>query len=225
MQAEQIVWDQALIEKYNYSGPRYTSYPTALEFNEGFGYPDFVQAAGQYPAFPTRLDKWSDGVNWQTGHWLNGRTDGATVGDVINAILADHGLPPANVSGCDGTIGGYIIDEPTTARSALEPIVDLFGLTALDAPEAMKFSAARAAASVAVIGERVWDGRTPALESVRDPVDDLPTEAVLTFNDPLRDYQVATVRVLRTDDANLGRKASTAFPGTLEPGQARALLV
>ena len=50
MQAEQIVWDQALIEKYNYSGPRYTSYPTALEFNESFGYPDFVQAAGQYPA-------------------------------------------------------------------------------------------------------------------------------------------------------------------------------
>ena len=40
MQADQIVWDQALIEKYNYSGPRYTSYPTALEFNERFGYPD-----------------------------------------------------------------------------------------------------------------------------------------------------------------------------------------
>ncbi|MCE9969883.1 oxygen-independent coproporphyrinogen III oxidase, partial [Aeromonas salmonicida] len=50
MQAEQIVWDQALIEKYNYSGPRYTSYPTALEFNESFGYPDLVRAAGQYPA-------------------------------------------------------------------------------------------------------------------------------------------------------------------------------
>ncbi|MFM1686034.1 oxygen-independent coproporphyrinogen III oxidase [Aeromonas salmonicida] len=49
MQAEQIVWDQALIEKYNYSGPRYTSYPTALEFNESFGYPDLVRAAGQYP--------------------------------------------------------------------------------------------------------------------------------------------------------------------------------
>ena len=46
MQAEQICGDQALIEKYNYSGPRYTSYPTALEFNESFGYPDFVQAAG-----------------------------------------------------------------------------------------------------------------------------------------------------------------------------------
>jgi oxygen-independent coproporphyrinogen-3 oxidase len=30
------VWNQALIEKYNLTGPRYTSYPTALEFKEGF---------------------------------------------------------------------------------------------------------------------------------------------------------------------------------------------
>ncbi|MCS3460918.1 oxygen-independent coproporphyrinogen III oxidase [Aeromonas sp. BIGb0445] len=49
MRVEPLVWDQALIEKYNHSGPRYTSYPTALEFNETFGYPDFVHAAGQYP--------------------------------------------------------------------------------------------------------------------------------------------------------------------------------
>ncbi len=31
---QQIDWDLALIQKYNYSGPRYTSYPTALEFSE-----------------------------------------------------------------------------------------------------------------------------------------------------------------------------------------------
>ena len=39
-----IEWDQALIEKYNYSGPRYTSYPTALEFSEAFSESDFVNA-------------------------------------------------------------------------------------------------------------------------------------------------------------------------------------
>jgi len=39
-----IEWDQALIEKYNYSGPRYTSYPTALEFSEEFAESDFVSA-------------------------------------------------------------------------------------------------------------------------------------------------------------------------------------
>ncbi len=36
--SEQIIdWDPALIQKYNYSGPRYTSYPTALEFSPQFG--------------------------------------------------------------------------------------------------------------------------------------------------------------------------------------------
>ena len=43
------LWDQALIEKYNYSGPRYTSYPTALEFNEQFTEQDFISAANCYP--------------------------------------------------------------------------------------------------------------------------------------------------------------------------------
>ncbi|GIU09441.1 coproporphyrinogen-III oxidase [Shewanella sp. c952] len=35
-QPTQISWDQSMIEKYNYSGPRYTSYPTALEFEDSF---------------------------------------------------------------------------------------------------------------------------------------------------------------------------------------------
>ncbi|GAA5187099.1 oxygen-independent coproporphyrinogen III oxidase [Ferrimonas gelatinilytica] len=33
---DKISWNQALIEKYNYSGPRYTSYPTAVEFHPDF---------------------------------------------------------------------------------------------------------------------------------------------------------------------------------------------
>lgn len=46
---QQLVWDQALIEKYNYSGPRYTSYPTALEFSESFNYQALMQATHVYP--------------------------------------------------------------------------------------------------------------------------------------------------------------------------------
>ncbi|WP_116474683.1 oxygen-independent coproporphyrinogen III oxidase [Zobellella maritima] len=51
----QIEWDQGLIEKYNYSGPRYTSYPTALEFNESFGMAEFGAAVGRYPDRPLSL--------------------------------------------------------------------------------------------------------------------------------------------------------------------------
>ncbi|MFM2486064.1 oxygen-independent coproporphyrinogen III oxidase [Celerinatantimonas yamalensis] len=50
-----VDWDQALIEKYNYAGPRYTSYPTALEFNQTFGFREFQAAAARYPERPLSL--------------------------------------------------------------------------------------------------------------------------------------------------------------------------
>ena len=47
---EKFVWDQALIEKYNYNGLRYTSYPTAVEFNESLTYEASMREADVYPA-------------------------------------------------------------------------------------------------------------------------------------------------------------------------------
>lgn len=41
---EKISWNQALIEKYNYSGPRYTSYPTAIEFHKEYTDAQFKEA-------------------------------------------------------------------------------------------------------------------------------------------------------------------------------------
>lgn len=54
--SEQLIdWDLALIQKYNYSGPRYTSYPTALEFSPDFNESDFQQAIVRYPERPLSL--------------------------------------------------------------------------------------------------------------------------------------------------------------------------
>ncbi|AEC16528.1 coproporphyrinogen III oxidase [Gallibacterium anatis UMN179] len=51
----EILWDHNLIRKYNQSGPRYTSYPTALEFNEVYNNDDFIMAAERYPTRPLSL--------------------------------------------------------------------------------------------------------------------------------------------------------------------------
>lgn len=54
--SEQLIdWDLALIQKYNYSGPRYTSYPTALEFSADYGAEAFLQAVARYPERPLSL--------------------------------------------------------------------------------------------------------------------------------------------------------------------------
>ncbi|MDX1460341.1 MAG: oxygen-independent coproporphyrinogen III oxidase [Xanthomonadales bacterium] len=45
---QQVIFDQELVERYNRSGPRYTSYPTAVQFHEGFdhvAYERFVSAS------------------------------------------------------------------------------------------------------------------------------------------------------------------------------------
>jgi len=55
MSSQLIDWDLALIQKYNYSGPRYTSYPTALEFAESYGEPQFLEAVVRYPERPLSL--------------------------------------------------------------------------------------------------------------------------------------------------------------------------
>jgi oxygen-independent coproporphyrinogen-3 oxidase len=40
-----LVFDTALIERYDQAGPRYTSYPTAVQFHERFGPADYAAAA------------------------------------------------------------------------------------------------------------------------------------------------------------------------------------
>lgn len=43
-QTEKIFWDTETIKKFDISGPRYTSYPTALKFHEEFGQKDYLAA-------------------------------------------------------------------------------------------------------------------------------------------------------------------------------------
>lgn len=42
---QSLKFDEALIKRYNQTGPRYTSYPTAIQFEESFGLDDYVKAA------------------------------------------------------------------------------------------------------------------------------------------------------------------------------------
>jgi len=55
MLLQNVEWDQALIEKYNTARPRYTSYPTALEFRPDFTETEFSAAARRYPNRPLSL--------------------------------------------------------------------------------------------------------------------------------------------------------------------------
>ena len=52
-----FTWDEALIRRYDLSGPRYTSYPTAVEFTPDFRAADMVGAAAAEPHSYTRVSR------------------------------------------------------------------------------------------------------------------------------------------------------------------------
>lgn len=56
---QSLVFDQELIRRYDTSGPRYTSYPTAVQFHDGFGEAQYRTAAqftnGSVPPRPLSL--------------------------------------------------------------------------------------------------------------------------------------------------------------------------
>ena len=179
--------------------------------------------ARPYPAFPLQSKVWSDGDAWYRGHWLNGRFAGPDVSDLINEILADHGLPAAHVAGVEGTVGGYVVSDPTSARAALEALVDLFGLSVRQGTAGLAFKQAAASEDAAVeLTELAFDGGSAVVETVRTPDHDLPAEALISYGDPVADYQSASARSTRFA-ATTSRQHVISFPGMLEAGQASAL--
>ncbi|MGB3644827.1 MAG: glycoside hydrolase/phage tail family protein [Mesorhizobium sp.] len=180
--------------------------------------------ARPFPAFPLRGDLWSDGLNWDRGHWLNGRLANPGVGELVNAILADHGQPPADTEGVEGTVAGYLVADPTSARAAIEPLADLFDIVMREQANGLVFRHAGATLSPPIeLAELVADDNGPLVETERSPDHSLPAEANLRFLDPLVEYQAASVRATHLGAAG-SRQHEISFPGVLETGQARALL-
>ena len=180
--------------------------------------------ARPFPAFPLLSDVWSDGADWSAGHWLNGRLVSPELGDLANAILGDHGLPVAAASKADGTLAGYVVSQPYTARSALDPLCDLFGLSAFEQAGDLVFVSEGALATAgAVIDEMAAaEGDKPAVQKTRDPDHALPASVMLQFEDPLNDYQSASAQSRRNDVSGAGEQ-TIGFSGILEKGQADAL--
>ncbi|MCC0043475.1 MAG: glycoside hydrolase TIM-barrel-like domain-containing protein [Brucellaceae bacterium] len=180
--------------------------------------------ARPFPAFPLRRDLWSDGDNWLLGHWLNGRLNGVAVSDLIAAVMEDFGAGTLSAAGASGSVTGYIVSDPTTARSALEPLADLFGLSfaAGEAGLVVTSDDVRPAA-VSALSELVIGDGEPVISKTRLPDHEFPSESVLVFADPMQDYQSATARRLHPDAPHDGQDYQS-FPGALDPAQAESLL-
>ena len=180
--------------------------------------------ARPFPAFPLRRDLWSDGDNWLLGHWLNGRLNSASVSDLIERIMDDFGAGAVNAAGISGSVTGYMVSDPTSARNALEPLADMFGLSFVAGEGGLVVTGddVRPAPGPA-LAEFVIGDSDSVITKTRLPDHEFPSESVLVFADPMQEYQSATARRLHPDAPHDGQDYQS-FPGALDPAQAESLL-
>jgi len=84
--------------------------------------------ARPFPDFPARGSVWSDGGNWQIGHWLTGRMGLMPISYIVEDLSLQAGLENLDVKQLNGVLQGYHIDRPMSARAALTPLMDVLNL-------------------------------------------------------------------------------------------------
>ncbi len=150
------------------------------------------------PAFPDELSTWSDGGNWRTGHWLNGRLGATTLADAIAGILADHGFADFDVSEVSGDLTGYVQGEMTSARALLGPLLELFQVDVVEDAGRLRFrSRMRASLAARDVGIVADLDDEPLWTEERGHDSDFAAEAVLTSFNPRLDYEQSSTRSRR----------------------------
>ncbi|TXR49873.1 baseplate multidomain protein megatron [Phyllobacterium endophyticum] len=175
-----------------------------------------------YPEFPLNRTLWSDGNNWMTGHWLNGRLSGVPLDELLEAILGDFGAAQIDTGRVDGFVSGYVIEEPTSARAAIEPLLALYGVDSFESGNSLAFrSAVHMEVKAPLIEEFVeQEDNGPVVWRMQELAEQ-PARIEMAYRDPMLDYQAAMTFAERLD----GRGTeSIGLPGMIDNAQAKSLV-
>jgi len=177
-----------------------------------------------FPDFPMRESVWSDGPNYALGHWLTGRASAADLADLVHEIVAAAGVEAIDVARLYGTVPGMILEEPDTARAALQPLMLAFGFDAFEAAGLLGFLTRGVARAEALDPGRVLVSDDPLGPVIRErgSAADLPEAVRLTHLDSESDYRMAEAEA-RLPAGDLLRTAESSVPIALPRSRGRAI--
>ncbi|MEM7425181.1 MAG: glycoside hydrolase/phage tail family protein [Pseudomonadota bacterium] len=178
--------------------------------------------ARPFPAFPYLDEVWSDGANYERGHWLNGRAGGVTLKALVEAVLSRHGFIDGDALTLSGLLDGYLIDRPMSVRDALEPLSLAYFFDGVETAGTIVFRHREQPVSYDVDVDELADpGRNgPLYERTRAQETELPAEVSLSYVDNLADYRRAAVSTRRLSGHSV-RKATADLPAVLSQSAAQ----
>lgn len=159
-----------------------------------------------YPAFPNNRTLWSDGENYARGHWLNGRVGARSLASVVEEICLRSGVSEIDVSCLYGVVHGYMVDQVSDARAALQPLMLRYGFDAIERDGILHFRMRGTQSAIGV------DRETLAVSSEIDGVLDQTrdAEAETTGRVRLRFVQAGGDHDLVAEEAVLPDEATHA---------------
>lgn len=178
--------------------------------------------ARPYPFFPANTELWSDGGNYLTGHWLNGRTSARTLAGVVREICADAGQTAVDTSRLHGLVRGYSVDAVQTARATLQPLMLAHGFDAIERDGVLSFVTRTERRPLPLLPEAVSVGDDVTIEAVRAAEAEVSGRVQVGFVDADGDYSVRSAEAVFADEETLA-VAGSDLPMALTRGEGRAL--
>lgn len=150
--------------------------------------------ARPFPAFPNNNTLWSDGPNYHKGHWLNGRASNQHLAAVIAEICENSGQTSVDVSNARGIVRGYAVNDISTARAALQPLLLANPTDVVERDGRLRFQNRTGLGAILINPVHLavstdLDGR---IERARANDVETPEHLQITFIEAERDFAVTT---------------------------------
>ena len=96
--------------------------------------------ARPYPYFPNLQQKWSDGNNWKTGHWVQGKMSISILGSIIKNILQEvYEENQIDTSELTTLVKGFVIDNTLSIKDNLNILKKAYFFNILSRDKVIKF--------------------------------------------------------------------------------------
>jgi GTA TIM-barrel-like domain/Putative phage tail protein len=179
--------------------------------------------ARPFPAFPARTDLWSDGGNWPRGHWLNGRLGAVDLGKLIADVAQRYGFTGVDVSAVAGLVDGFLLDRPMSGRDALEDLLKIFAIDAVESEGILKFRPRKTFSSATyALTNLVDESAVKALiTETRAQETDLPRAVRIGYVESAIDYRTAAVLQQRLTTAST-REITLQLPAAVTQALAQS---
>ncbi|MFS4439055.1 glycoside hydrolase/phage tail family protein [Paracoccaceae bacterium GXU_MW_L88] len=171
-----------------------------------------------WPDFPRQAETWSDGDNYELGHWLPGRTSLVPLRDLVTELAGDV---PVETAALYGHLRGYGVSRIESPRASLESLALTHGFDVFDDAGVLRAVTRHARGRETLsredfVAQEEGDYRR---EQSGEPV---PDQLKLTYVDEARDFQPAEASHLSGDD--IKDVAQTEVMVSLLEGEAEAVL-